>query len=94
MQNIMEQLRQEFDLVIYDTPPLLGLADSSLLAPYTAGIVLVVRMGKTDRSILTQALERLKISRAPVLGTIVNGVKNYHQLSSGYYYYQPRAQNA
>lgn len=94
MQNIMEQLRQEFDLVIYDTPPLLGLADSSLLAPYTSGIVLVVRMGKTDRSILTQALERLKISRAPILGTVVNGFKNYNKLAYGYYYYRPRAQNA
>ena len=93
MQNIMEQLRQEFDLVIYDTPPLLGLADSSLLAPHTAGIVLVVRMGKTDRSVLTQALERLKLSRAPILGTVVNGVRNYNQLTYGYYYYRPRTQN-
>lgn len=59
----MEQLRQEFDFVIYDTPSVIGLADSSIVATYTAGIVLVVRMGKTDRSVVMQALERLKISR-------------------------------
>jgi capsular exopolysaccharide synthesis family protein len=92
MQSIMEQLRQEFDLVIYDTPPLLGLADSSILATYTAGIVLVVRMGKTDRSLVMQALERLKISRAAVLGTVCNGVKNYSHTPYSYYY-RPRTQN-
>jgi Mrp family chromosome partitioning ATPase len=84
MHNIMEQLRQEFDLVIYDTPPLLGLADSNLLATHTAGIVLVVRIGKTDRSVLMQALERLKLSRAAILGTVCNGVKNYNP--TPYYY--------
>jgi uncharacterized protein involved in exopolysaccharide biosynthesis/Mrp family chromosome partitioning ATPase len=91
MQNIMGQLRQEFDLVIYDTPPLLGLADSSLLATHTAGIVLVVRMGKTDRSLVLQALERLKISRATILGTVCNSVKNYNHIP--YSYYQLRTQN-
>jgi capsular exopolysaccharide synthesis family protein len=93
MQNIMQQLRQNFDLVIYDTPPLLGLADSSLLATYTAGIVLVVRMGKTDRSILMQSLDRIKISRAPILGTVCNGVKN-NKTTAYNYYYRPRTQSA
>jgi len=92
MQNLMQQLRQNFDLVIYDTPPLLGLADSSLLATYTAGIVLVMRIAKTDRSTVMQALDRLKISRAPILGIVCNGVK--HQNHNAYnYYYRPRTQN-
>lgn len=86
MQNIMEQLRQEFDLVIYDTSPVIGLADSSILAPYTDGIMLVVRMGKTDRSLVMQALERLKISRATVLGAVSNGVRNYDHTPYNYYY--------
>lgn len=94
MQNIMGQLRQEFDFVIYDTPPLMGLADSSLLAAYTAGIVLVVRMAKTDRSVLQQALDGLKISRATILGTVCNDVKNYNTNTTyGYYYYRPRTQS-
>ena len=93
MQNIMELLRQHFDLVIYDTPPFLGLADGSLLAKHTSGIVLVTRIGKTDRSLLIQALEQLRISRAAVLGTVCNGVKNYNNSDSGYYYYRPRNQS-
>jgi capsular exopolysaccharide synthesis family protein len=89
MRYIMEQFRQIFDLVIYDTPPLLGLADSSLLATHTDGIVLVVRMGKTDRSVLMRALDRLKISRAGILGTVCNGIKNSND-NAYYYYHQPR----
>lgn len=85
MQNIMEQLRQEFDLVIYDTPPLLGLADSSILAPHTAGIVLVVRLDRTDRSVFRQALDGLKISRCSVLGLVANGIKKYEFSSYNYY---------
>jgi len=89
MQNIMEQLRQEFDLVIYDTPPLLGLADSSLLATYTNGIVLVAQMDKTDRSVLMQALDQLKFSPANVLGIVCNGAKTYKYTPHSYYCWQP-----
>lgn len=87
MRLIMEQLRQQFDLVIYDTPPLLGLADASILAVHTAGIVAVVRIGKTDRSTLTQALDQLKLSRSQILGAVCNGVKDYKAKTPYYYYY-------
>jgi len=94
MQNIMEQLRQEFDLVIYDTPPLLGLADSSLLATHTNGIVLVARMDKTDRSVLMQALDQLKFSRANVLGIVGNADTTYSYTPQSYYYWQPYTRSA
>ncbi|OLP15697.1 hypothetical protein BST81_25040 [Leptolyngbya sp. 'hensonii'] len=83
MQNLAEQFRSQFDLVVYDTPPLLGLADSSLLATHTDGIVLVVGLGRTDRSVLMQALDGLKVSAASVLGIVANGVENY---TTGDYY--------
>ncbi len=94
MQNIMEQLRQEFDMVIYDAPPLLGLADSSLIAAHTSGMVLVTRMGKTDRSLLKQTLDGLKFSRSAVLGIVCNGVKNYNDTPYTYYYYRSRPTTA
>jgi len=72
MQNIMELLRQNFDLVIYDTPPLLGLAVVCL--PTLQLERASARMGKTDHSVLMQALDRLKFL-APQSGTVCNGVK-------------------
>jgi capsular exopolysaccharide synthesis family protein len=77
MHNLVERLRESFDLILFDTPPLLGLADARILAAHTDGIALVVGLGKTDRSVLTEVLYGLKTSRARVLGLIANGVKGY-----------------
>ena len=77
MQYLMEQFQAFFDLVIYDTPPLLGLADGNILAANTDGIILVVGLQKTDRSLLTKSLEGLKIAGASVLGVVANGIKGY-----------------
>jgi Mrp family chromosome partitioning ATPase len=72
----MEQFQAFFDLVIYDSPALVGVADSNLVAAQTDGIVLVVKIEKTNRSTLTQALEGLKIAGSPILGVVVNGAKS------------------
>lgn len=77
MQNLAGRFQETFDLIIYDTSPLLGLADSSLLAVHTNASILVVRLGKTNRSALVKALEVLKISSTPVLGVVANGIKGY-----------------
>jgi capsular exopolysaccharide synthesis family protein len=74
MKTMMEEVSRLFDLVIYDVPAMDGLADTSLLAPYTDGIVLVVRFGKTERFVLTQTLDNLKLSQMPILGIVANGV--------------------
>lgn len=73
MKRLMEQLHQAFDLVIYDTPQMEGLADTSLLAPHTDGVLLVTRMHKTERSSLMKTLDTLRIGRINVLGLVVNG---------------------
>ncbi|MBW4679624.1 MAG: polysaccharide biosynthesis tyrosine autokinase [Microcoleus vaginatus WJT46-NPBG5] len=75
MLYLMEQFQAFFDLVIYDTPPLIGLADGNILAAHTDGIVMVVGLDKTDRSLLNKSLDGLKISGASILGIVANGVK-------------------
>ncbi|MBD2606905.1 polysaccharide biosynthesis tyrosine autokinase [Scytonema hofmannii FACHB-248] len=76
MKRLMEEFHNRFDLVIYDAPVLVGLADASLIAPHTNGILLVVRMDKTDSSVLKRALDNLKLSRMGVLGAVGNAQKN------------------
>lgn len=85
MHTLMEHLKAEFDLVIYDTPPVLGLADSSILATHTDGLVLVVGLGKTDRTTLMMALDGLRVSSTTLLGVVANGVKGYTTSSYDYY---------
>lgn len=82
MKQLITDFHSSFDLVIYDAPPLVGLADASLLASHTDGIVLVARMHKTDRSILAQALDSLKMTRSNILGMVLN----WHK-SNGLSYY-------
>ncbi|MGB3533235.1 MAG: polysaccharide biosynthesis tyrosine autokinase [Microcoleaceae cyanobacterium] len=74
-QYLMEQFNAFFDLVIYDTPPLSGLADSHILSAHVDGTILVVKIDRTDRTQLTDALDELKISGSSVLGFVVNCVK-------------------
>ncbi|MBT9312476.1 GumC family protein [Leptothoe kymatousa] len=84
MQQLMLDLEQEFDLIIYDAPPLVGLADTTLIAPHTDGLILVSRLNRCDRDILSHVIENIRFSKLPVLGFLANGVLPDGQ---GYKYY-------
>jgi polysaccharide biosynthesis transport protein len=85
MKALQQQFASMFDLVIYDTPPLLALADARLLAAHADGIAIVVGLGKTDKLMLRQAMNALKTSRASLLGVIANGVHGYTPQAYDYY---------
>ena len=65
---------QQFDLIIYDTPPLLGFADAKIIATHTDGLILVVKLVKSQDKALKQALEQLNVANVPFLGMVVNNV--------------------
>ena len=87
MQHLMAALSNHFDLVIYDTAPLLGLADANLLAAHTKGLMLVVGLHQTEREALLLAFEDLKMAGIPLLGMVANNDKGSR------YYYQSYVQN-
>ncbi len=72
MKHLMEELHAVFDLVIYDAPPLIGIADAHLLAKYTDGVILVAGLGKTKGSLLEKAIDGLRTARTSVLGVVAN----------------------
>ncbi len=76
LRELIPESVSVFDLVIFDTPPLLGRADASLLASVTDGLILVVGLGKTEREALTWALEDLSMAGVSVLGTVGNGCRD------------------
>jgi capsular exopolysaccharide synthesis family protein len=86
MRELMSKLQADFDLVIYDTPPLLECADAYLLAPHTNGIVLVTALGKLKRNILEEVIEDFKTkgSGAQILGLVANRAKGSAVTPSGY----------
>lgn len=87
MQSVAATLAESYDLVIYDMPPLLGFADGSILATHTDGMLLVVGLGRTERSALERALDELKISPVSLLGVVANGVKPYTTPGHNHYHY-------
>ncbi|BAZ06800.1 GumC family protein [Calothrix sp. NIES-3974] len=92
MQDLMDELQINFDLVIYDTPNLLGVADANLLAAHTNGMILVTELGKLKRTLFQQALEELQIAGTPMLGIVANKSKEDIPATSIYYrqYYQQK----
>ncbi len=76
MNLLMEELETNFDLVVYDLSAIIGFADVNLLADKTDGIVVVNGLGKIQTRALTEALNQLKMCKAPILGLAINKVVN------------------
>ena len=99
MSQLMDYFTENFDLVIYDTPPLTGLVDARFVAVHTDGVMLVVRIDKTDKSVAKQLVDTLKASPINLLGLVVNGDKfrglgyNYNYGYSSYYHTKSQSVN-
>jgi capsular exopolysaccharide synthesis family protein len=83
MHEMIEVLKSEADLVLFDTPPVLAVADTSILASQVDGTLLVVWAGKTRGELLMQAVERLQSLSIQPLGVVLNKLT---QRKGGYYY--------
>ncbi len=84
MKALIEQLKQDFDLLIFDAPPLLSVADAQILSNECDGTILVVNTGSTEKDSAVKAKETLQSANARILGVLMN---NY-TLAKDHYYYQ------
>jgi len=83
MVDMLAQAREEYDQVIIDTPPVLFVADASIIAARSDGVILVVKAAKNTRSHTKRAKEQIESVNARILGGILNDVRISHL---GYYY--------
>lgn len=84
MQDRIATLKSMTDVLIFDTAPLLAVADASILADQVDGSVMVVGVGETRREMLVQAVQRLKNIGVQPVGVVLNKLT---ERKSGYYYY-------
>jgi polysaccharide biosynthesis transport protein len=84
MQQLMKDLEANFDLIVYDSPPLVGFADSLMLSGSTDGCLMVVGLGHTERPAFLEALEHLKVSGTTILGLVANSMKQYTSDENGF----------
>ncbi|NLK27239.1 MAG: polysaccharide biosynthesis tyrosine autokinase [Clostridiales bacterium] len=86
MEKILLLLEKDYNYILFDTPPVNVLSDSLSLAKYSDGILLVVREGKTSHPILTNALDKFKLSQGNILGFVLNGISMNKGKKLNYYY--------
>lgn len=84
MEQFIEEASEQFDYVIFDTPPLLAVADPQILANKVDASIFVVFSGKTEIDQAKKAKELLQNAQSKLVGVVLNhkGVKN-----NEYYYY-------
>jgi len=82
---LLAQLRQRFDLLVIDSPPVIPVSDALLLAPQADGVALVARAEKTSRKVATDSLRRLRTARAHIIGCVLNCIDP--QAHSYYHHY-------
>ncbi|MFW5681630.1 MAG: CpsD/CapB family tyrosine-protein kinase [Phycisphaeraceae bacterium] len=82
MQALLEHLRQRFDHVVIDTPPVIELADAGVLGGLSDEVLLIARMRRTSSRLIEQAIQTLGSYNAPVGGVIATD----HRTGFGRYY--------
>jgi len=86
MKTLVESLRESYDLVIIDAPPLLPVTDAVVLSTIADGVLMVVEPGRTTRHALQRATESLAHVDARILGAIVNKTTSSNKGRYGYGY--------
>ena len=84
MRDVLNELREQFDHVVIDTPPTLSVTDAVVLSPRMDAIILVIRSGQTTKQALRRARDILMQVNAKVTGVLLNAVD---LTSPDYYYY-------
>jgi len=85
MLHFIEQALEEFDLIIFDTPPVLAVTDAQILGNICQGSVLVVSSGKTEKDSLIKTKDLLTATNGKLLGVVLNNKKA--DKKGNYYYY-------
>ena len=84
MKDVLNQLGEQFDHIVIDTPPTLSVTDAVALSPRVDAIILVIRSGQTTKQALRRARDILMQVNAHVTGVLLNAVD---LTSPDYYYY-------
>lgn len=85
MDQFFNEVQQQYDVVLFDTPPVIAVTDAQILANKCDGTILVVFSGKTEKDQLVKAKELLQSAKGKLLGVVLNHKEI--QGSSHYYYY-------
>jgi len=88
MLNLVAKLEKEWDMILFDSPPLVAVTDATMISKEIDRIVMVVKSGSTDKGAFNRTLLALQNVEAPLSGIVMNAVTSKNSYGSYYYYYQ------
>jgi capsular exopolysaccharide synthesis family protein len=88
MKRLIEELKEIFDMILIDAPPVLAVTDAQILATISDGVIFVASYGEADKHAVVRAKELIDKVGGKILGVIINKVpaeaKNYYYYSYEY----------
>ncbi|WP_048727070.1 CpsD/CapB family tyrosine-protein kinase [Carnobacterium sp. 1290_CSPC] len=87
MASLMQELSNNFDMVIYDTPPVNSVTDAQIIASRVDGVILVARQNFARKELVREAKQTLENVKANILGFVINNVPFEEGKGYGYYAY-------
>lgn len=86
MKKCVSELKEQFDIILFDSPPIMAVTDAAVLSSEVDGVILVVKAGQTDRNAVIRSYEILRNIPNRILGALLN-VVNVEGVYGSYYYY-------
>lgn len=88
MQRLVGELRQQYDYIIIDTPPVLPVTDATVVATAADAVLLTLRSGETEETAARRTLDQLRRVNARVAGVVLNGIDTRKDHYYEYYSYR------
>lgn len=84
-KELLKKLREMYDIIILDCPPVLGLSDTLIMTKYSDANIVVATKGKTKVELLAEVKRNFEKANATITGVVINKVKSKHNSYYGYY---------
>lgn len=85
-RQVVAELRERYDRIIFDSPPLAAVADALILSHSVDAVLLILKFGQTRQELLARSVEQLEAIGAPLVGTVLNDIDDSGTYGYAYYY--------
>lgn len=98
-RELVERLRDSYDKILLDSPPVIGISDASVIASLVDGVVFVVQHKRNPQTMTMRARQIIGSVDGRILGVVLNqvphlGSEDYNYYTSNYYYYRSEHEDA
>lgn len=87
MAQLIKRLKEKFEVILFDSPPVIAVTDAAILSTLVDGVILVIKAHQTHREAIKRAKNLLDNAEAKIFGSLLNGVNIKKTYGTNYYYY-------